>query len=204
MKSKMKYPSAIFHGGSGRLRLSGRLRAGDLDIECEEFSSGTERFTVVRGTIGDQPIYRAKVSYDGDRVLFLQTKDGDVGMTVVFSDATRDGYSNMTVIHDGQPAKAFLVEKAVVFDKRDLRAAIVDEAERGSLDLVGRRPVPPITPGELYDVFAGLDDFQRFLRGSASVASQFSEANPVARQMSCWCIALCCVPACGITCLLCM
>jgi len=57
-----KAPSAEFLGGSGRIRLEGRVRAGHLDIECQEFAAGHDKFTVVRGRVGDQPIYRAKFS----------------------------------------------------------------------------------------------------------------------------------------------
>jgi len=126
-------------------------------------------------------------------------------MTVTFSDSAEDGRSNMTVIHEGEPAASFLIDKETVFEKRDLKAAIVESPHnRGTFDLVAKRPVPDLTPGELFDTFGHLPDFQRFLRGGQSLASHFSDKVTTEARPSCWCIALCCVPACGIACLLCL
>lgn len=202
--------NATFVEETGRLQLRGNVRAGLLDVEFQETTTGNDNFMVTQGTIAGQNIYRAVFSYDSGRVLVAQLKDADVGMTVVFSDDDTGNNSYMTIIHDGQLPQTFTLDKSVAAEKRDLSAAIVGSAvEPGAktLDLVGRRPVPDLTPGELFDTFGALPGFQQFLRGDQSEASQFSTKNgaikPLVIARPCACFLLCLVPACGLACLLC-
>ncbi len=207
---------ATFDAQTGQLRLRANISAGLLDIQCQQVKTGNDSVTVVQGAIAGQPIYRAFYSYDSGRVLFVQLKDADVGMTVVFSD---DGSgtgtkAQMTVIHDEQFPQTFTIDKSAAVDKRDLQAAIVGGGQQDTvLDLVGRRQVPNITPGELYDTFGTLPGLIQFLGGAQPEASHFatdkgaikeSAITPETREIGfCWCALLCLVPACGIACLLC-
>ena len=85
----------------------------------------------------------------------LQLKDADVGMTIVFSDDDTGTNTHMTVTHDGQPPQTFTINKSFAVEKGDLQAAIVgSDQDPKAFDLVGRRPVPDITPGELFDRLA--------------------------------------------------
>lgn len=202
---------ATFDDGTSRLQLRGNISAGLLDVECQDFITGNDTFTVVRGTIAGQPIYRAFFSYEGGRILVLQLKDADVGMTVVFSDDDTGTNTHMTVTHDGQPPQTFTINKSFAVEKGDLQAAIVgSDQDPKAFDLVGRRPVPDITPGELFDTFGALPGLQQFLRGAQSEASRFSTQKSTVESdirpdmlNFCYCIFACLIPACGLACLLC-
>ncbi len=194
---------ANFVGGTRRMKLQGKIRAGELDLDYHEFSVGDDKLTTVRGTVSGQPIYRAKFSHDNDRVLMLQAKDGDVGMTIVFSDDDTGTRWHMTVTHDGEAPQSFLLDKSLVLRKLDLRAAVIgSDADRARLDLIGKRPVPNIPPKEMYEAFGVTPEYHRFVRSEKSAARYFL-TRAQRDEPSCWCIALCCVPACGILCLAC-
>jgi hypothetical protein len=160
-----------FGGGTGSLRLEGRLKAGVLKLEAQDFIEGKDRALIIQATLesikDSFKLYGAMFSYDHDRTVFALLRDNDHSTTLVLSDTDDPKIGRLVVWNDVEVPESFRVDKDKFMDKHDLKASILD-GRGNALDVLGKRKPPDFTLKELEDVFGSDPALQEFMRGKRS------------------------------------
>jgi hypothetical protein len=149
-------------GGTGSLRLEGRLKSGLLQIEMQNFVQGLDKAVIGNGRFNSRKFHNAMFSYNYDRAVFVILADENHSTTLVLSDSDVPEIGRVTVWHDSGAPQSFRVKKGD-FVTND---AIVDE-KGARIDLVGKRKPLDFTSRELEEVFGNDSALLKFRRGVA-------------------------------------
>ncbi len=159
--------SGEFEGGTGSLRLEGRLKAGVLKLEGQEFIEGKDRALIIQGRLNSLKLYCAMFSYNRDRTVFALLRDNDHSTTLVLSDTDEPKIGRLVVWNDMEVPESFRVDKDKFMDKQNLKESILDGKEK-ALDVLGKRKPPEFTLQELESVFGSNPALLEFMRGKRS------------------------------------
>lgn len=168
-------PSGELEGGTGSLRLEGRLKSGTLVLEAQDFVQGLDRTLIIHGTYNSKKFYSAMFSHHRDHTVFAVLGDEDHSTTLVLSDSEVAEIGRLIIWHDVGAAESFRIKKAE-FSKNE---SIVDETSK-PIDFVGKRKPPDFTTKQLESVFGNNPALLRFMRGkrayqNASTDKEFQE-----------------------------
>jgi hypothetical protein len=159
-------------GGTGSLRLEGKIKSWTLVLEAQDFMQGLDRTVIVQGTYKSKPFYAKMFSHHRDRTVLAILGDEVHSTTLVLSDSDVAEIGRVIVWHDNAGADNYRMKKADFLEKE----AIVDEA-RKPIEFAGKRDVPDFTQKELEAVFGNDAGLLRFMRGKRSLH------NPTADQL---------------------
>jgi len=159
--------SGEFEGGTGSLRLEGRLKAGVLKLEAQDFIEDNDRALIIQAKLDAVKLYGAMFSYDRDRTVFALLRDNDHSTTLVLSDTDDPKIGRLVVWNDTEVPENFRVDKDKFMDTKNLKASILDGREK-SLDVLGKRKPPEFTLEELEAVFGSNAALLEFMRGKRS------------------------------------
>lgn len=170
--------SGQLEGGTGSVRLEGRLKSGVLEIEARDFVEGRDRALVARGKFNSIDLYCAMFSYNHDRTVFALLRDSDHSTTLVLSDSENPKIGHLVAWNDAEAPGTFRVDKQKVFDAASLKESILD-GKGSSLDLVGKRKAPVFSLQELETVFGDNPALREFMRGERSTHHPRAELKPI-------------------------
>jgi len=159
--------SGEFEGGTGSLRLEGRLKAGVLKLEAQDFIEGNDRAVIVQATLDSVKLYCAMFSYYDDRTVFALFRDHDHSTTVVLSDTDDPKIGRLVVWNDVEVPDSFRVDKVKFMDTQNLKENILDGKAK-TFDALGKRKPPEFTLQELESVFGSNPALLEFMRGKRS------------------------------------
>jgi len=159
--------SGEFEGGTGSLRLEGRLKAGVLKLEAQDFIEGEDRALIIQARLDSLKMYCAMFSYNHDRTVFALLRDTDHSTTLVLSDTDDPKIGRLVVWNDMEVPESFRVDKDKFMDKQNLKESILDGKEK-TLDVLGKRKPPEFTLQELESVFGSNPALLEFMRGKRS------------------------------------
>ena len=159
--------SGEFEGGTGSLRLEGRLKAGVLKLEARDFIEGKDRALIIQARLDSLKLYCAMFSYYNDRTVFAVLRGNDHSTTLVLSDTNDAKIGRLVVWHDMEVPESFRVDKDKFMDKQNLKESILDGKEK-TLDVLGKRKPPEFTLQELESVFGRNPALLEFMRGKRS------------------------------------
>jgi hypothetical protein len=160
--------SGEFEGGTGSLHLEGRLKAGLLKLEAQDFIEDKDRALVIQARLDSHKLYNAMFSYAHDRTVFALLRDDDHSTTLVLSDTDDPKIGRLVVWNDQEVPDNFRVDKDKFMDTLNLKESILDGKEK-SLDVLGKRKPPVFTLKELEAVFGSNPALQEFMRGNRSL-----------------------------------
>jgi len=160
--------SGEFEGGTGSLRLEGRLKAGVLKLEAQDFIEGKDRALIIQATLDSVKLYCAMFSYYHDRTVFALLRDHDHSTTLVLSDTDDPKIGRLVVWNDQEVPDNFRVDKDKFMDTLNLKESILDGKGK-SLDVLGKRKPPDFTLKELEAVFGSNPALREFMRGNRSL-----------------------------------
>lgn len=156
--------SGELEGGTGSLRLEGRLKAGLLKLQVRDFVDVKDRALVVRGKLDSMEFYDSMFSYDYDRAVFAILRDNGHSTTLVLSDTDDPKIGRLVVWNDVTSPEIFRVDKKKAVDEDDPRESIL-EGRGKLLDLIGNRKPPAFTLKELEGLFGKSSALLEFMRG---------------------------------------
>lgn len=159
--------SAEFEGGTGSVRLEGRLKSGVLKLEARDFVEGPDRSLIIHGKLNSINLYCAMFSYNYDRTVFALLRDNDHSTTLVLSNTDDPKIGRLVVWNDAEAPETFRFDKEKVVDTENPKESILD-GRGGALDLVGKRKPPAFTLQELESVFGDSPALRKFMRGERS------------------------------------
>ena len=159
--------SGEFEGGTGSLRLEGRLKAGMLKLEAQDFIEDKDRALIIQAKLDVVKLYGAMFSYDHDRTVFALLRDHDHSTTLVLSDTDDPKIGRLVVWNDVEVPESFRVDKDKFMDTKNLKESILDGKEK-TLDVLGKRKPPEFTLEELEAVFGSNPALLEFMRGKRS------------------------------------
>lgn len=159
--------SGELEGGTGSVRLEGRLKVGVLKIEARDFANGKDRALVVQGQINSVDLYNAMFSYDHDRTVFALLRDHGHSTTLVLSDSDNPRLGRVLVWNDTAAPETFRIDKEKFMDTKNIKASLVD-GKTEVPDMVGKRQPPNFTSLELEAVFGTSTALNEFMRGRRS------------------------------------
>src|SRR6266436_4245700 len=159
--------SGEFEGGTGSLRLEGRLKAGVLKLEAQDFVEGKDRALIIQATLDSVKLYCALFSNYSDRTVFALLRDHDHSTTLVLSDTDDPKIGRLVVWNDVEVPESFRVDKDKFMDTKNLKESILDGKEK-TLDVLGKRKPPEFTLEELEAVFGSNPALLEFMRGKRS------------------------------------
>ncbi len=159
--------SGEFEGGTGSLRLEGRLKAGVLKLEAQDFIEGKDRALIIQAGLDSLKLYCAMFSYDHDRTVFALVSDNNHSTTLVLSDTDDPKIGRLVVWNDLEVPESFRVDKDKFMDKQNLKESILDGKGK-TLDVLGKRKPPEFTLQELEAVFGSHPALLEFMRGKKS------------------------------------
>src|SRR5712664_3523850 len=122
--------SGEFEGGTGSLRLEGRLKAGVLKLEAQDFIEGEDRALIIQARLDSLKMYCAMFSYNHDRTVFALLRDTDHSTTLVLSDTDDPKIGRLVVWNDMEVPESFRVDKDKFMDKQNLKESILDGKEK--------------------------------------------------------------------------
>jgi hypothetical protein len=160
--------SGEFEGGTGSLHLEGRLKAGVLKLEAQDFIEGKDRALIIQARLDSFKLYNAMFSYDYDRTVFVLLRDNDHSTTLVLSDTDDPKIGRLVVWNDQEVPDNFSVDKDKFMDTVNLKESVLGGKEK-SLDVVGKRKPPDFTLKELEAVFGSNPALLEFMRGYRSL-----------------------------------
>jgi len=153
-------------GGSGSLSLEGRLKAGILRMELQDFIDRADRAAVVRGTLGTTRLYSAMFNYEKDSTIFALFHDNDHSTTIILSNLDDPQIGRLVIWNDRDTPQISSIDKAKIM-AADEPKDIVDVT--GNIpDFVGKRKPPAFTWRELESVFGSDPALLAFMRGEKS------------------------------------
>jgi hypothetical protein len=185
----------IVNGGSGSLHLSGKISAGLLGLDVQEFDNGLDRTLIAHGQLNSRKHYRGMFSHNNEQVVFAHVKDDDETTSFTLSDTEDPNIGNLTVWNGTSAPSHFRIDINHFLKTNNQKESILD-GQGEYLDMVGKRNPPPIKGDELADVFGENEAFKLFMRGRP-VHGHGIKARPINWK----CTWTCFVPACGILCL---
>jgi len=159
--------SGEFEGGTGSLRLEGRLKAGMLKLKAQDFIEDKDRALIIQAKLDPVKLYGAMFSYDHDRTVFALLRDNDHSTTLVLSDTDDAKIGRLVVWNDLEVPESFRVDKDKFMDTKNLKESILDGKEK-ALDVIGKRKPPEFTLEELEAVFGSNPALLEFMRGKRS------------------------------------
>jgi hypothetical protein len=159
--------SGEFEGGTGSLRLEGRLKAGVLKLGAQDFIEGKDRALIIQARLNSVKLYSAMFSYDYDRTVFALLRDNDHSTTLVLSDTDDPKIGRLVVWNDLEVPENFRVDKDKFMDTPNLKESILDGKGK-TLDVLGKRKPPEFTLKELEAVFGSNPALLEFMRGRRS------------------------------------
>jgi len=160
--------SGEFEGGTGSLRLEGRLKAGVLKLEAQDFVEGKDRALIIQATLDSVKLYCALFSNYSDRTVFALLRDHDHSTTLVLSETDDPKIGRLVVWNDQEVPDNFSVDKDKFMDTLNLKESILDGKGK-SLDVLGKRKPPDFTLKELEAVFGSNPALREFMRGNRSL-----------------------------------
>ena len=169
VKPAMAYEqsSGEFEGGTGSLRLEGKLKAGLLKMEAQDFIDGKDRTLIIQATLESVKLYCAMFSSYSDRTVFALLRDHDHSTTIVVSETEDPKIGRLVVWNDVGVPDSFRVDKVKFMDTENLKDSILDGKGK-SLDILGNRKSPDFTLQELESVFGSNPALLYFMRGKRS------------------------------------
>jgi hypothetical protein len=159
--------SGEFEGGTGSLRLEGRLKAGVLKLEAQDFIEDKDRALIIQASLDSHKLYNAMFSYNRDRTVFALLRDNDHSTTLVLSDTDDPKIGRLVVWNEMEVPDSFRVDKDKFMDTQNLKESILDGKEK-ALDVLGKRKPPEFTLQELESVFGSNPALLEFMRGKRS------------------------------------
>jgi hypothetical protein len=152
--------SGELEGGTGSVRLEGRVKSATLILEAQDFVQGMDRALVVHGTYNSKKFYSAMFSQHLDRTVFAVLADDDHSTTLVISDSDIAEIGRLIIWHDAAAAETFRIKKED-FSKNE---SIVDDTSK-PIDFLGKRKPPDFTAKQLESVFGNSPALLKFMRG---------------------------------------
>jgi hypothetical protein len=151
-------------GGTGSLRLEGRLKAGLLKLEARDFTEGHDRSVVVHSSLNSIDMYSGMFSYEYDATVFAVLRDNGHTTSIVLSNTDDSSVGRIMVCNDSEPPGIFGIDKGKFIEKENLKESILD-GKGASLDVVGKRKPPLFVWRELESVFGNEPALLEFMRG---------------------------------------
>lgn len=184
----------------GSVRLVGRIRAGQLTINAQEFVQGTDKTFIAQAELGSKKIYRSVFSHNNDSVVFVCIRDNEHTITLALSDSDDPSIGRLSVWKDSEAPKSFAIDVPRFLRTSNAKESILEN--RGDdLDQVGNRRPPDITARELFEVFGEDPAYKKFMRGEQPEIT-LPQGDGL-RGTNWKCAWICLIPACGILCLFC-
>jgi hypothetical protein len=174
-------PGGELQAGSGSLHLRGRLKAGILTLDAQEFLYRVDRSVIVRGKLaangkrasGD--LYSAMFSHEKDRTVFALFQDSGHSTNIILSDSTDPKVGHLVVWNDNNSPQIHEVEKRKILEADDARD--VRDIKGKTPDLVGNRISPGFTWQELERVFGDDPALLQFMRGAKAIHKRTSSSE---------------------------
>ncbi|HXN22435.1 MAG TPA: hypothetical protein VOA41_06805 [Candidatus Dormibacteraeota bacterium] len=163
-------------GGSGSLYLEGRLRAGTLKLEAQDFVEGADRAVIIHATLNSAKLYQAMFSQDHGRAVFAQVREDEHRTTLVLSDTDAPKIARLTVWHDREAPESFRIDIERFLKTRNLKDSVLD-SKAAALNLLGKRKAPPFTADEIEDVFGSDPALLQFRRGRKPIRMPSTELS---------------------------
>jgi hypothetical protein len=183
------------------VRLVGRIGAGQLTINAQEFVQGTDRTFIAQAELGSRKIYRSVFSHNNDSVVFVRIRDDEHTITLALSDSEDPSIGRLSVWKDSEAPKSFAIDVPRFLRTSNAKESIL-ENKGDELDQVGNRRPPDITAQELFQVFGEDPAYKKFMRGEQP---QIALPPKDGLRGTNWkCAWICLIPACGIVCLFCI
>ena len=155
--------SGEFEGGTGSVRLEGRLKAGVLKLKAQDFIEAKDRSLIIQAELDSLKLYCAMFSYDHDRTVFGLLRDHDHSTALVLSDTEDRKIGRLVIWNDTEVPESFRVDKDKFMDKHDLKESILDGKGK-TLDMLGKRKPPDFTLQELEAIFGSHPALVEFMR----------------------------------------
>jgi len=157
-----------FLGGTGSLRLEGKLKGGILKLEAHDFLEGKDRALITHAkfisTNLSTNLYGAMFSYSYDSSVFALLRDDAHSTMLVLSDTDDAKIGRLVVWNDLDTPDSFRVDKSKAVFADDLKDSILD-GKGNALDLAGKRKRLAFTSEDLETVFRNNVALQKFRRG---------------------------------------
>jgi hypothetical protein len=174
MQNSAGAASGEFEGGTGSLRLEGRLKAGVLKLEAQDFIEDKDRALIIQASLDSHKLYNAMFSYDHDRTVFALLRDNDHSTTLVLGDTDDPKIGRLVVWNDVEVPDSFRVDKDKFMDTQNLKESILDGKGK-TLDVLGKRKPPEFTLQELETVFGSNPALLEFMLPSNKLAATFCD-----------------------------
>lgn len=186
----------------GSVRLVGKIRAGQLTINAQEFVQGTDRTLIIKAELGSRKIYRSVFSHNNESVVFVRIRDDEHTVTLVLSDSDDPSIGRLSVWKDSEAPESFAIDVPHFLRTSNAKESILEN--RGDyLDQVGNRRPPDITRQELFETFGEDPAYKKFMRGEQPEIGLPPGNEPRNGGINWKCAWICLIPACGLACLLC-
>jgi hypothetical protein len=154
----------VLEGGTGSVHVEGRLKAGVLTLEAQEFTADGDRCVVMNGKLGSIDLYCSFFSYKYEQSIFTVLRSNGHTTSLLLSNSDDPKIAHLVVWNDAEAPAAFKIDKDKFKETLNFKEAIL-EGRGDSLDLVGKRNPPPFTLNELEAVFRDNEALNEFMRG---------------------------------------
>lgn len=168
--------SGRLRGGAGSLVLEGRLKAGTLKLEAEDFVDGADRALIIHATLNATKLYQAMFSQDHGREVFAQIKDEDHRTTLVVSGTDDKKIARLTIWHDREAPESFQIDAERFLKTHNLKESVMN-AKAASLNLLGKRKPPAFTSDEIEEVFGKDPALLQFMRGRRAMYESSADVD---------------------------
>ncbi|HXN18861.1 MAG TPA: hypothetical protein VN875_11050 [Candidatus Binatus sp.] len=145
--------------GSGTLYLEGRLKAGPLKLEAQDFVDRSDRAAIVRGTLASTELYSAMFSYQKDSTVFALFNDNGHSTSMILANSDDPKIGRIVTWNDGDTPQISSIDKSTIMESDDLKNIV------NAPDLLGKRKPPSFTWHELESAFGSDPALQAFMRG---------------------------------------
>jgi hypothetical protein len=157
----------VLEGGTGSVRVEGRLKSGVLTVEAEVFEKNGDRCLIMNGKLGSTDLYCSMFSYKDEESVFAVLRSNDHTTSLLLSNSGDLQIANLFVWNDAQTPGTFRIDKDKFMATQKFKEAVLDDKGE-SLDLVGKRNPPQFTLNELEAVFHDNEALNEFMRGRRS------------------------------------
>jgi hypothetical protein len=155
--------SGELEGGTGSLHLDGRMKAGTLSLQAQDFILGTDRTLIIHSVLGGKKFSSAVFSHDLDRTVFAILADEGHSTSLVFSDTDAAETGSLTVLRDTAVAENYRIKK-----RQFLKNEYAVDENGKQIDFLGKIVPADFQPKELETVFGNDPELMRFMRGKRS------------------------------------
>jgi hypothetical protein len=160
--------------GCESLRLSGKLKSGELTLEANQFFERRDRSVIVRGKLESTELYSAMFSYRKDLTVFAIFNDNGHSTTITLSNSSDPKIGQVVVWNDDNTPQVFKVDKRKIMETEN---EIMDTNGK-SLDLIGKRNQAAFTWEELESLFGSNEALWDFMRGRKSTHHPLKDEEP--------------------------